>query len=194
MLLLSSLLGPAKPPVASREDVASAPGVYRIQRNGNVLVASALNGVARIQIARGERCLVCLCDYEVDEEVRQLAKCAHLFHRECIDVVRSHQTNGNMKSLSNLLLVAHDWSQFLPSLQGSRGRRESRTWTGPRNTATCNGRHLIGCDMLRSTHSGSSVHRLFSDERSCSNHELEEHSRLMVCHLTLLPQSKVFVV
>ncbi|KAL8792289.1 MAG: hypothetical protein Q9195_005080 [Heterodermia aff. obscurata] len=30
MLLLSSLLGPAKPPVASQEDVASAPGVYLI--------------------------------------------------------------------------------------------------------------------------------------------------------------------
>lgn len=86
MLLLSSLLGPAKPPVASREDVASAPGVFRIQGTSEALVAEDSNG-ARIQIGPAERCLVCLCDYELQEEVRQLAKCAHLYHRECIDEV-----------------------------------------------------------------------------------------------------------
>lgn len=87
MLLLSSLLGPAKPPVASREDVASALGVYRIIGSPERLLAQALNGPDLIQIAPGERCLVCLCDYEVEEEVRQLTKCSHVFHRECIDEV-----------------------------------------------------------------------------------------------------------
>jgi len=29
--------------------------------------------------------LICLCDYEAAEEVRQLGKCRHLYHRECID-------------------------------------------------------------------------------------------------------------
>lgn len=86
--MLSALLGPAKPPVASREDVDSALGVYRVQRSCDNLIAAAVHGVLRIQIAPGERCLVCLCDYEPDEEVRQLAKCNHLFHRECIDEVR----------------------------------------------------------------------------------------------------------
>ena len=86
MLLLSSLLGPAKPPVASQEDVASALGVYRVQRQGDTMTAVALNDVARIQISPGERCLVCLCDYEPNEEIRQLNKCNHVFHRECIDV------------------------------------------------------------------------------------------------------------
>ncbi|KAL8999110.1 MAG: hypothetical protein Q9169_001998 [Polycauliona sp. 2 TL-2023] len=86
MLLLSSLLGPARPPVASREDVASAPGLYQLRQKAGVLVAAALNGgIDPICLVPGERCLVCLCDYEVGEEVRRLTKCDHLFHRECID-------------------------------------------------------------------------------------------------------------
>jgi hypothetical protein len=88
-MLLSALLGPAKPPVASREDVASAQGIYRVQRSIDMLLAYATQGIGHIQIAPGERCLVCLCDYEPDEELRKLAKCSHLFHRECIDEVCS---------------------------------------------------------------------------------------------------------
>lgn len=87
MLLLSSLLGPAKPPVASREDVAAAPGVYVIKKLAGPLIARALEGSDCIQISSGERCLVCLCDYEPEEEVRQLARCNHFFHRQCIDEV-----------------------------------------------------------------------------------------------------------
>lgn len=87
MLLLSSLLGPAKPPVASREDVASAPGVYVIQKLAGTLIARAPSGDESLQIASGERCLVCLSDYEPNEEVRQLSRCDHLFHRQCIDEV-----------------------------------------------------------------------------------------------------------
>ncbi|KZF25397.1 hypothetical protein L228DRAFT_265866 [Xylona heveae TC161] len=85
MLMLSSLLGPAKPPVASREAVASAPGVYRVANDAGLLVAVSVNGTDRIEIAPGERCLVCLCDYEANEELRQLTKCSHLYHKECID-------------------------------------------------------------------------------------------------------------
>ena len=91
MMMLSSLLGPAKPPVASREDVASAPGIYLIRRNGNALVAVASDEMGQVNIAPGERCLVCLCDYEPEEQIRQLSKCSHVFHRECIDVVSSSQ-------------------------------------------------------------------------------------------------------
>ena len=94
--MLSSLLGPAKPPVASREDVASASGIYRVQRHQDTLIAVATQGVAQIPIALNERCLVCLEDYQAAEELRQLTKCSHLFHRECIDQV-SH------KVLSDLL-------------------------------------------------------------------------------------------
>lgn len=85
MMLLSSLLGPAKPPVASREDVASAPGVYIIREIAGTLIATTAAGNDGLQIASGERCLVCLCDYEPGEEVRQLSKCTHVFHRQCID-------------------------------------------------------------------------------------------------------------
>ncbi|KAI9824086.1 MAG: hypothetical protein M1832_002154 [Thelocarpon impressellum] len=84
MLLLASILGPAKPPVATHEDVASAEGVYRVGSSGSALVAERA-GRDQIRIAPGERCLVCLCDYELEEDIRQLAKCAHLYHRDCID-------------------------------------------------------------------------------------------------------------
>ncbi|KAI9821240.1 MAG: hypothetical protein M1827_003975 [Pycnora praestabilis] len=86
MLLLSSLIGPAKPPVASTEDVAAASGVLRIVATSGGLIANAVDGTESVQIAPGERCLVCLADYEIMDEVRQLEKCKHLYHRECIDM------------------------------------------------------------------------------------------------------------
>ncbi|KAH0261340.1 hypothetical protein KCU91_g14077, partial [Aureobasidium melanogenum] len=85
MMLLSALLGPAKPPVASEQDVADAPGIFRIQSTEDSLVAVAPEGDDRITLSSEQRCLVCLCDFEHDEEVRRLVKCNHLFHKECID-------------------------------------------------------------------------------------------------------------
>lgn len=107
MLLLSSLLGPARPPVASREDVASAPGLYQLRQKAGTLVAAALHGgIDHICLAPGERCLVCLCDYEVGEEIRRLTKCNHLFHRECIDQVRPRAPylNPKVRQLTDLWL------------------------------------------------------------------------------------------
>lgn len=86
MVLLSSLLGPAKPPVATREDVASASGTYCIKRSADALIAEAIRGTSQIRIGPNERCLVCLEEYQAEEAVRQLKKCSHLFHRDCIDV------------------------------------------------------------------------------------------------------------
>ncbi|KAF2637466.1 hypothetical protein P280DRAFT_361979, partial [Massarina eburnea CBS 473.64] len=86
MLLLSSLLGPAKPPVASEEDVAAAPGLFRIVRQAGILVAQAAEGADDIVILPTDaRCLVCLADFEIDEEARRLVNCGHIFHRTCID-------------------------------------------------------------------------------------------------------------
>ncbi|KAJ5143771.1 uncharacterized protein N7515_002558 [Penicillium bovifimosum] len=85
MILLSSLLGPAKPPVASQTDVNSAGGLFRLVEYAGSLVAEAVQGAGSIQIQDGERCLICLSDYEVADEVRQLGKCKHVFHQECID-------------------------------------------------------------------------------------------------------------
>jgi hypothetical protein len=93
MLLLSALLGPVKPPVASEADVAAAPGLFRIealpttQGETQRVVAVAVEGDETIVIAAEERCLVCLCEYEISEEARRIIKCGHLFHRECIDQV-----------------------------------------------------------------------------------------------------------
>ncbi|KAI9663005.1 MAG: hypothetical protein M1821_008052 [Bathelium mastoideum] len=183
MLLLSALLGPAKPPVASATDVETAGGLYRIETRGaemmevddtetknasemdeqmkrtieeqvrreeeeagliapianldalkknigcNLIMADSTEehdmekqraaaaslglGVKSVdspEISRGEdgtksaalvavaedgsdmitlnpeqRCLVCLCEFEVKDSARKLVKCGHLFHRECID-------------------------------------------------------------------------------------------------------------
>ncbi|RAL11589.1 RING-H2 finger protein [Aspergillus homomorphus CBS 101889] len=85
MILLSSLLGPVKPPVATQEDLTSAGGMFRLVEYGGTLVAEALEGTGSIHLPEGERCLICLSDYEVADELRQLNKCEHLFHRDCID-------------------------------------------------------------------------------------------------------------
>lgn len=78
MLLLSSLLGPAKPPVASREDIDSAGGVFTIGRAGELKFHYP---------PEGDRCLVCLSEYETGDECRSLSQCHHVFHKECIDTV-----------------------------------------------------------------------------------------------------------
>ncbi|KAH7053080.1 hypothetical protein B0J12DRAFT_658658 [Macrophomina phaseolina] len=93
MMLLSTLLGPAKPPVASESDVTSAGGLYMVQEGSQIdgefgnLVAAAVEGNEMIAIPSDQRCLVCLSEYQRDEEARKLIKCGHLFHRECIDQV-----------------------------------------------------------------------------------------------------------
>jgi len=85
MMLLSSILGPAKPPVASEQDVASAPGLFRIRQLSAGLVAEAVDGGPDITLAADARCLVCLCEFEREEEARKLVRCEHLFHKICID-------------------------------------------------------------------------------------------------------------
>ncbi|KAF2125165.1 hypothetical protein P153DRAFT_301071 [Dothidotthia symphoricarpi CBS 119687] len=85
MMLLSSILGPAKPPVASEEDVAAAAGLFIIRTIAGTLIAEAVDGEDTIDLASDARCLVCLCDFEAEEEARKLVKCEHLFHKICID-------------------------------------------------------------------------------------------------------------
>ncbi|KAI6886594.1 hypothetical protein KC360_g2350 [Hortaea werneckii] len=94
MMLLSALLGPAKAPVASEEDVEQAGGLYTVEENTAAqadasktaeLVAVAAEGGERVDIEAGQRCLVCLCEYNTKEITRKLVKCNHLFHQDCID-------------------------------------------------------------------------------------------------------------
>ncbi|CAI2185007.1 5148_t:CDS:2, partial [Funneliformis geosporum] len=77
MMLLSSLIGPARPATTTQSEI-----------DANLPVAKY---DARIRGVRGhdilgnaEKCQVCLCDYITNEDVRVLI-CRHGFHRECID-------------------------------------------------------------------------------------------------------------
>lgn len=140
MMLLSALLGPAKAPVASEEDVEQAGGVYTIEidaartaheverataelrgeepidnfknpssseaepatplkppyvnpmadatKTARLVALATTEGIEeRFPLELGQRCLVCLCDFEEKETARRLVKCEHLFHKECIDQV-----------------------------------------------------------------------------------------------------------
>lgn len=87
MMLLSSILGPAKAPVASEGDVAAAPGLFRIVRHVSGLVAEEVDGEEAMELAPDARCLICLCDFETEEHARRLVKCEHMFHKICIDQV-----------------------------------------------------------------------------------------------------------
>jgi hypothetical protein len=122
MLLLSSLLGPAKPPVASESDLASAPGLFRIAigETPGTLVAIAVDSEERVLITAEQRCLVCLCDFEETEEARRLVQCGHLFHKDCIDQVSSTSDVTLAKDMLTLLPVAHNWSELLPTVPARR--------------------------------------------------------------------------
>ena len=104
MQLLSTLLGPVKPPVATQEDLTSAGGVYRVAVRHGTLVAepvaeSSASASASIAFGSEDRCLICLCDYEASEEIRQLSKCQHVYHRECIDEVSRRQNTSIQRAV-----------------------------------------------------------------------------------------------
>ncbi|KAL9105331.1 MAG: hypothetical protein Q9227_009476 [Pyrenula ochraceoflavens] len=105
MQLLSTLLGPVKPPVATQADIASAGGIFRLRRTneGLLLATSSISPSSEPEsgIVVSERCLICLCDFESDEELRMLNKCQHLYHRECIDEV-----SGSIVQLHLTLKIA----------------------------------------------------------------------------------------
>ncbi|CAG8530813.1 13352_t:CDS:2 [Acaulospora morrowiae] len=77
MLLLSSLLGPARPPTTTQREIDENLPV--------ALYNESIRGVnEHVLLGNAEKCQVCLCDYVADEELRVL-NCHHGFHRECID-------------------------------------------------------------------------------------------------------------
>ena len=81
MMLLSSLIGPARPATTTQSEIdANLPVVMYDER---------IRGVREYDLlGNAEKCQVCLCDYITNEEVRVL-NCRHGFHRECIDKVSS---------------------------------------------------------------------------------------------------------
>ncbi|CCJ31220.1 unnamed protein product [Pneumocystis jirovecii] len=74
MLLLSSLIGPAKSPVATKDEIESAGGLHVLSVNSSAA-----------DIYLDERCVICLNNYQIGEECRELNKCKHFFHKACID-------------------------------------------------------------------------------------------------------------
>ena len=93
MQMLSTLLGPVKPPVATQDDVGASGGLFRLIVQDGALIGSLVGDAvseeddSSLIINFGERCLICLSDYVASEEVRRLSKCQHCYHRECIDEV-----------------------------------------------------------------------------------------------------------
>jgi hypothetical protein len=127
MQMLSTLLGPVKPPVATQAQVNSSGGIYRLIVRGRTLLAESIESPGLcVSIGAGERCMICLCDYETAEELRQLHKCQHMYHRECIDQVSKCDLRARVseKLKSNCLLVAHHGKEQLSDVPRARSRRE----------------------------------------------------------------------
>lgn len=88
MLLLSSMLGPAKPPVASRADLLAAGGLYTIcRRDGFPLELVGGDPAEHLPLEVEQKCPVCICELEEGETARRLQICHHVFHQTCIDEV-----------------------------------------------------------------------------------------------------------
>ncbi|CAG8648507.1 4868_t:CDS:2 [Funneliformis mosseae] len=77
MMLLSSLIGPARPATTTQSEI-----------DANLPVAKYDERIRGVRghdlLGNAEKCQVCLCDYITNEDVRVLI-CRHGFHRECID-------------------------------------------------------------------------------------------------------------
>lgn len=127
MQMLSTLLGPVKPPVATQEDVSSSGGLFRLVVQGQGLVGHAISEDTSSSplLNLGERCLICLSDYAESEEVRRLDNCQHLYHRECIDEV-SPVEQEDTRSNANHTLVADHGSQQLSHVSRSGRTREKQ--------------------------------------------------------------------
>jgi hypothetical protein len=146
--MLSTLLGPAKPPVANADDVNSAGGLYRLVLSATELTAEPVVATdAPMTVAIGERCLVCLCDYEASEQVRQLS-CRHVYHRECIDEVSYALLFDLGCIFANDESVADDGSKLMSYVSRS-GRGGKGKWSSINNNNTrCTCCRASGCTGL----------------------------------------------
>ncbi|KAK4686245.1 hypothetical protein P7C73_g3884, partial [Tremellales sp. Uapishka_1] len=88
MHMVTELMGPVKPPTASKED---------IEKSGLRLVSGremgGLGTLAEVLENCTERCLICLGDYEAEDQCRIL-NCRHAFHKDCVDQWLSQGRNS----------------------------------------------------------------------------------------------------
>lgn len=174
MVLLSTLLGPVKPPVASANDIADAQGLYRLEtrRAEGQWMATVLDRApdgdstassSLVEMPKDvESCQVCLAEYEVGEEVRELQGCSHVFHRECVETVSFIPLDFHcFGALLTLIIVADDRPQFLPTMQRPRcpseRRRKGRRGRSKQRKSVS---HSI-CSLLRLC--------LFKERNSCQD-------------------------
>ncbi|KAG6888736.1 hypothetical protein C0995_006388 [Termitomyces sp. Mi166 len=79
LLELADLLGHSKPPTVSKED---------IEKSGLEIIKATQLGQyereERIAYNCTERCLICLDDYQPEDDIRVM-KCRHAFHQSCVD-------------------------------------------------------------------------------------------------------------
>ncbi|WWD02063.1 hypothetical protein V865_000101 [Kwoniella europaea PYCC6329] len=79
MNLISELMGPAKPPTVNKDE---------IEKSGLKIVSGSemddLRKDGKLLDICGDRCLVCLSEYEPEDECRIL-NCRHGYHKECVD-------------------------------------------------------------------------------------------------------------
>ncbi|ORX38246.1 hypothetical protein BD324DRAFT_607803 [Kockovaella imperatae] len=88
MTLIGELLGNVKPPVATREEIESA-GLRIVK--GSEMVSLGEKGEILHNCL--ERCLICLSDYEPEDDCRIL-KCRHAYHKPCVDQWLSQGRNS----------------------------------------------------------------------------------------------------
>ncbi|ODN87368.1 hypothetical protein L198_06992 [Cryptococcus wingfieldii CBS 7118] len=77
--LVGEILGPVKAPTVAKGDIEKSG--LRVVKGGD-MKKEAEEG--RVLESCAERCLVCLSDYEPEEDCRILA-CRHAFHQDCVD-------------------------------------------------------------------------------------------------------------
>ncbi|RSH85673.1 hypothetical protein EHS25_003814 [Saitozyma podzolica] len=88
MALVAELMGPAKPPTATSEEIEKSG--LKIVDGGDMAELAEKHEVLDSCV---ERCLICLSEYETGEECRVL-NCRHAFHKDCVDQWLSKGSNS----------------------------------------------------------------------------------------------------
>ena len=90
MVAFANAIGHEKPPTASAEAVASSNGIYQVRtshNDGTVEAFSVDNPLSTLRMAGSNACIVCFEDFQVNQELRRILNCEHIFHRICVDQV-----------------------------------------------------------------------------------------------------------